>query len=403
MNRYDHPRQMEPMMPGASPQLVQRAMEVYRESASLESMLHPTTRVEVTRILRHINSYYSNRIEGEHTTPAEIERAVRKEYSSDESKRRLQQLSMAHIDVQELIDQWFEKEPGISVCSADFLCRIHREFYNRVPELFLEVRSSSSEEVIRMEPGRVRDRMVSVGRHLPPEPEHIGSFMTRFAEAYHPEGLSGHKKLLAAAASHHRLSWIHPFLDGNGRVCRLFSYAYMKHIHLDSLGLWSWSRGAARKSDEYRQMLALADSPRQGDLDGRGLLSEKGLAQFSDFFFEVAHDQIRFMAGLLQLDSLRERIYGYAHLRSEKLIPEEESLRIESKYLLAEAMTRGEVPRGEVSRITGLADRTARDLVHQLEEEELLTSTSHRAPLRFHIPGRALGYYFPQLYPEGTL
>lgn len=403
MDTFDHPRHMEPMFPRETPSLVDLMMEVYRKSATLEGLLHPITRREVTRLLRHINSYYSNRIEGEHTTPADIEQAVKKEFSKDEKKKRLQLLSVAHIEVQALIDEWLDENPDINVCSSDFLCSIHREFYERVPESFLNIHDPETGKTIQMVPGELRKRLVTIGDHIPPPADSLEQFLDRFEEIYTPDKLIGHKKLTAAAASHHRLAWIHPFLDGNGRVTRLFSYAYMKKVSLESLGLWTISRGLARRSDDYKEYLAAADSSRRGDYDGRGNLSEKGLTSFCEYFFEVAEDQISFMKELLQLDKLRERIIGYVNLRSQNMIPDEEPLREEAKYVLAEIMTRGEVPRGEMKRISGLGERTARDLTSQLESEELIVSESHRSPLRFNIPAKVVGYYFPKLYPEGSI
>lgn len=394
---------MEPLFPKETPTLVDFVMEVYRKSASLEGVLHPVTQKEVTRLLRHINSYYSNRIEGEHTTPADIERAVKKEYSRDKNKKRLQLLSVAHIEVQDLIDKWLGENPELNICSADFFCSVHREFYERVPDTFLNIPDPETSVTIRMVPGKIRDREVKVGNHLPPRAVSLERFLERFEKTYSPDHLIGQKKLIAAATSHHRIAWIHPFLDGNGRVTRLFSYAYLKKVKMESLGLWSISRGFARRSDEYRQFLAVADAGRKGDYDGRGNLTEKGLHRFCEFFFEVTEDQISFMKELLQLEKLRERIVGYVNLRSENMIPGEKPLRPEARYVLAEIMMRGEVARGEVKRISGLGERTARDLTSQLESEELVKSNGHRSPLRFYIPSKVVGYYFPSLYPEGSI
>ncbi len=254
-----------------------------------------------------------------------------------------------------------------------------------------------------MEPGQIRDREVKIGDHIPPKADSLRLFLERFEQVYSPDNLVGHKKLIAAAASHHRLAWIHPFVDGNGRVSRLFTYAYMKKIKFETAGLWTLSRGFARRPDEYRQYLAVADAARKGDYDGRGNLTESGLKRFCEFFYEVADDQISFMGSLLQLEKLRERIIGYVNLRSQNMIPDERPLRQEAKYVLAEIAMKGEIGRGEVKRISGLAERTARDLTRQLESEELVKSDSHRAPLRFHVPLKVVGYYFPSLYPEGTV
>ena len=84
---FDRPAHMEPLFPRESKSLVELAMKVYADASELAGMVHPVTRKEIARLLRHINSYYSNRIEGEHTTPADIEKAVKKEYSADEAKK----------------------------------------------------------------------------------------------------------------------------------------------------------------------------------------------------------------------------------------------------------------------------------------------------------------------------
>jgi len=400
---FDRPTQMEPLFPKESKSLVELAMKVYADASELAGMVHPVTRKEIARLLRHINSYYSNRIEGEHTTPADIEKAVKKEYSTDEDKKRLQLLSVAHIEVQKLIDTRFDSGEDVPVCSTEFLCWIHKEFYERVPDSFLNIYHPDRDEHIKMVPGELRKENVAVGNHYPPKWESLPDFLEHFEKVYVSDSVYGHKKLITAATSHHRLTWIHPFLDGNGRVSRLFTYAFMRKAGIESHGLWTLSRGLARKAEDYKNMLAGADSSRHGDYDGRGNLSEKALTDFSTFFFEVAADQVLFMKKLLSLDELHNRIVSYVNRRADNTLPDEKVLRSEAKYVLTELMMRGEISRGEVPRLIGLGERTGNYLVKQLLEEELVTSESHRAPLRFHIPAKVVGYYFPELYPAGSI
>jgi Fic family protein len=118
--------------------------------------------------------------------------------------------------------------------------------------------------------------------------------MKRFEEAYDPAKLSQVQQIIAIAASHHRLVWIHPFLDGNGRVVRLFSQAWLLETGIGS-SLWSVSRGLARNVEEYKARLMAADAPRKGDLDGRGNLSHDELVNFCRFFLKTAVDQVEFM------------------------------------------------------------------------------------------------------------
>ena len=139
--------------------------------------------------------------------------------------------------------------------------------------------------------------------------------MEAFAGAYRPARLTGLHGIVAIAASHHRLLWIHPFLDGNGRVARLFSDACLRRAGLGGHGLWTVSRGLARQRGRYFDLLAQADAERAGDYEGRGARSLAALTAFARFFLDVCLDQVRFMSSLLQLDGLLERIEGYVDRR----------------------------------------------------------------------------------------
>lgn len=394
---------MDPLFPSQNEELIDLAMNVHRKAAALGGSLHKITRRVVADLLRHINSYYSNLIEGHHTHPADVERAARKEYDEDPKKRALQKLSLAHIEVQKEIEIRLRDEPGLEISSPEFLCWIHDSFYERVPEDFRRIKDPSTGEVFLMEPGKLRDRLVEVGNHLAPHPESLKAFMDRFNEVFNPDNLYGTQKLIAIASSHHRLAWIHPFVDGNGRVARLFTHACMKKAQIESHGLWTISRGLARKSEAYKSMLAHADSSRKGDYDGRGNLSAKALKEFCFYFLETCLDQIEFMSELLDLDSLSQRINGYIDLRAQGILTGEKPLKEESKHILTEVMFRGEISRGDAKRVTGLPERSARRVLSALEDEELVTSESHKSPVRFNIPPKVVGYYFPDLYPEGRI
>lgn len=174
----------------------------------------------------------------------------------------------------------------------------------------------------------------------------------------------------------------------------------MKKAHIES---WTISRGLARENETYKNMLASADSSRKGDYDGRGNLSEKALKEFCFYFLETCLDQIEFMSELLDLDNLAQRINGYIDLRAQGLLTGEKQLKVESKYILTEVMLRGEISRRDAKRVTGLPERSARRVLSALEDEELVISESHKSPVRFSIPPKVIGYYFPDLYSEGRI
>jgi Fic family protein len=264
-----------------------------------------------------------------------------------------------------------------------------------MPREFRVVKDSKGKKK-EFEPGQLRKRNVIVGRHVPPAYKNLPEFLERFEEAFEPENPKGLKKMIACAAAHHRLAWIHPFVDANGRVTRLFTNAYMIRTGLDSHGLWTVTRGLSRNRDEYIAALIAADQPWQGDLDGRGNLSDSGLAGFCQFFLTAALDQVRFMSSLLDLTSLERRLIKYAERRSAAGLPEP------AKYILQETLLRGELSRGEVPRITGKPERTARRILDETFKQGLVTSPTPKGAIRLAFPAKAVPYYFPNLYPEGV-
>ena len=396
---YHPTHKMTPQMPAISGDLSDLALDVYRESASLGARLHPIVLKALVEFLRLTNSYYSNLIEGHYTHPVDIERAFKDDYAEDPAVRNRQMEARAHVEVQKIIEA--KSEAGdIRVCTSDFICLIHRLFYERLPKELWIVRNEETGEEQEVVPGHFRQVTVKVGRHIPPAPEEIAGLMERFVEIYAPESHRGTDRLLAAAASHHRLAWIHPFLDGNGRVTRLFTDCYSIHSGMDGYGLWTISRGFARHRNSYVQNLADADASRQGGVNGRGHLSQRGLDRFCRFFLETCMYQITFMGSLLDIDGMLDRLRGYIELRNRKMIPGVLPIKSEAFFLLREAFLAGEFARGEAARITGLGERTARKVLRQLTDEGLLVSETPKAPVRLAFSAATSTYWFPNLISE---
>jgi len=203
--------------------------------------------------------------------------------------------------------------------------------------------------------------------------------------------------VVAMAAAHHRLAWIHPFRDGNGRVARLHSHLVLGHLGL-SHGLWSPLRGFARHQETYYARLAAADEPRAGDLDGRGNLTERGLEQWIGFVLEVCLDQVSFMSTTLALATMKDRMA--ACLAFEEQVVRQgvrsEALRA-LHYLFA---TQGELERADFKALLGLGDRLATAQVSALLKRGLLETDSPHGRLRLGVPQHALRFYFPRLWPE---
>lgn len=403
----ESPTQIEPAridaLTGELPDLI---AELSAKAEGLGKALHPKTASNLASLVRIMNTYYSNLIEGHNTRPRDIERALAG--ARDEDKRDLLIEAAAHYHVQEAIDNAAEAGQLPDPADPEFIRQLHRDFYADASEAMLTIQGATHSFL--MTPGAWRHSTaqdVEVGRHLPPSSDRVSDFMiyfySRFAFMPPPGamltavGVGKAKRIIAMATAHHRFNWIHPFPDGNGRVSRLMSHAMGQAAGIGAHGLWSVSRGLARGLApgaegrlEYKRHMALADEPRQGDRDGPGNLSLKGLEIFATWFLSVCLDQIGYMSDLFELGTLAKRI--------ERHVALDDTLPPEANWLLQEALVRGEFERGEAERITRLPERTARRVLKQLTDAGLLASETPKSAVSLRFPADTLDTLFPRLY-----
>ncbi len=410
--------------------LRERAEGVAHAASELGRHLHPGTLRAVTELLRTINCYYSNLIEGHDTHPVDIERALAADYARDPAKRNLQLEARAHIEVQRAIEERLDAAPGTNVCDPAFLRWIHEEFYRRLPPELRLVRHPTEARAKEVLPGALRGFDVQVGQHLAPPWRELDALLSRFAAVYDPSKFArngaepGHelfdhgRVLVVLGAAHHRLLWIHPFGDGNGRVARLMTDAYLQRTGIGGHGLWTVSRGLARQRDRYRDALAAADAVRWNDSDGRGPRSARALEAFCEFFLDVCADQVAYMGGLLAVDTLLDRVTAYARARESGAIPSPIPVtavvrrtvrgrppvrfRPEASRLLRMLAAQGPMPRSVVATTIAVSERTARRLVHDLMTEGFLTAATRRASLELRFPAHAAPYIFPDIYTRAV-
>ena len=372
--------------------LTDLALELAQKSAGFRRSLPPGLTASLASLVRAMNCYYSNLIEGHDTHPIDIERALKGDYSKDARQRDLQLEAKAHIAVQEWIDGGALQGNAVS---TNAIREIHRRFCELLPEDLLWVEDPTTKEKLKVIPGELRQRDVAVGRHIPVSAPAVPRFLKRFEEVYGNLGKT--ETILAAAAAHHRLTWIHPFLDGNGRVARLMSHATLLEA-LDTGAVWSIARGLARNVDAYKAHLAACDQPRRNDFDGRGHLSEENLAEFTKFFLTTCLDQVTFMERLMDTSQLRARILLWAEeeIRLNKLPPN-------SAAIIEAVLYRGELPRADTANIVATGERQARRVVSALIDRGVLISESTRAPLRLAFPAGLASRWMPGLFPERTV
>lgn len=370
-------------------ELIDLAVELAARSAGFRRSLPAGIGSALAELVRSMNCYYSNLIEGHNTHPIDIERALHDDYSHDPLKRDLQLEAKAHVEVQKWIDSGGAPKRAATAATIQ---ELHRRFCELLPPDLLWATNPETDERLKIMPGALRTRSVRVGQHISISPGAVPRFLEHFERIY--ANLGKTEAILSAAAAHHRLLWIHPFLDGNGRVARLMSHAML----LDSLetgSLWSVSRGLARNVAAYKGHLANCDLPRRNDLDGRGNLSEESLVAFTRFFLENCLDQVSFMEGLVQPDRLRARISMWAEeeTRLGHLPPK-------AGNVLEAVLYRGELSRGDVAAIVATGERQARRIVAALVECGVLESDSSRASLRLTFPATLASRWMPGLFPE---
>ena len=392
---YDAPHQFEPLLPEAfrCGPLLEQAGDLIVAATQLAATRNAVALRELRRLLRSMNSYYTNRIEGEHTRPSEIDQALQQDFSAHAETARKQRLAVAHIRAEQACEQALREQPAPAVAwlyEAAQLQRIHATVFDGLPPEDLRLSDGSL-----LQPGALRERGVAVGRHEAPLASSLPALLARWQQVY-AGARRGESALLAAAAAHHRLTWTHPFLDGNGRVARLHTHLLFTALGLVN-GLWSPLRGFARRQEQYKALLQAADEHRRGDLDGRGNLSQAALVDWIRFVLETSLDQVRFMTEMLSLPRMRERMEAAlafeagrnSGVRREALRP--------LHYLFA---TAEELPRAEFKAMTGLGERVATGLVSALLRAGYVAADSPYGALRFAVPSHALRFYFPALWPE---
>src|SRR5665213_3725823 len=146
---------MEPLLIGDGSShradLTDLALELAQKSSGFCRSLPQSLLTSLADLVRAMNCYYSNLIEGHDTHPVDIERALKNDYNQDTGKRDLQLEAKAHIAVQQWIDRGSLKG-GLAI-KPEGVCEIHRRFCELLPEDLLWVEEPKTKERIRLVPG----------------------------------------------------------------------------------------------------------------------------------------------------------------------------------------------------------------------------------------------------------
>jgi len=358
----------------------------------LAGSLSRPLRLELSRTLEVVNSYYSNRMEGNPTRIGDIFSAREGKLAESTTERDFQLEHLAHLHATETMKGLLQKDAALSPAGVGFLRRLHQVFYEALPAS-MQTATLLSGEKVPVEPGQIRSRPAVVGHFQAPPPEQISVCLEEFEKTYDWRTLARQDWLPALAAAHHRFLWIHPFGDGNGRVVRLFTEAVLIRMGYAADSLYSVSRALARRRKEYDEKLAAADAPRWNDLDGRGSLSLRGLVEFTEFFLDILRDQVEFMGNLLEANTLRPRFERFLHVRRA-----ERTLSASECAALAHLLKTGEMRRGDIRKAAGVEHRQASKIAAHLASLGLVRSSSPKGPLTLQINRDLARFLFPEFF-----
>jgi Fic family protein len=385
-----------------------KLVELYMADAALNQTIPDSIRGSTEWLLRQVNCFYSNKIEGNPTHPKELlntQEANNSDKKSEFSGAILELL--VHLEA-----QIKAKNSSISlagVCKQDFIKGLHKSFYEHLPVEHLVVKDIEGRDVtdkhgkrILIKPGEYRALPVKVGSHVPPDATELNSYMNWLEQMFDPEKIHGTNRIIAAAALHHRLAWIHPFQDGNGRVIRLLTDCYMRCAGFGGYGLWSITRGFGRDTSSYYAALAEADKPRQGDNDGRGILSDSGLLHFTKYFIDTALDQVKYFSSLLEPRKLGIRVDYYFEMRAKGGLPDGSGnelplLKITARDIYRLLLEKGAMSRSAICQHLGKGEQTLRPIIKQMNSEGLI-SAKPKKDIELKVSTNSVEFLFPQIW-----
>lgn len=390
--------QVEPLLPDyTSPVLQEKAEEIIALSGRFKNALHELTFKSVLELIVPMNIYYTNLIENIDTNPIDIHNAIvnSQQMTDNPFRNRISDSEILINLERQLLEAIIFEEETKEYWSFSFIKNLHKQFFEKIPTEKRFV-LSVKEEPIQIEPGEYREMGAKIQRHIAPNPEDISSLMLHFQNIYDTGRFhSIAQRLMNIAAQHHRLLFIHPFMDGNGRTARLQTDVALFSEDLSN-GLWMPSRGFARKLDVYREKLSQADQSKLNASDGKGALSQAKLNEFCEFFFDVCIDQMEFMSEKLKVSTLQENYESMLqYFVSRKAFPEEAILP------LMHAFEFGKIKKHEFHRLYGKSDKPSKELGRKLVSLGFLKEDKKdvKKPYEIALPIHAALFLFPEMYP----
>lgn len=386
------PDNMEPMYPDdATGALENLALELMVKTAALQSVGNPITRKAIADCIQIATAFYTAQLCDIDAEPEQVKNALFSTQKSHATQSpKLIEIAVHHIFQEQLNAPVNESDNTETPFTATFLSGLHGSYYRYL---------SNNGVNININPGDYRSADVDFQKSKAPYFGSLPFFMSDFETVYDPHAKTNRSKLkriVNIAAAHQRLSWILPFEETNPHVLHLFTHACFTQADLNACGLWDISRGFARNIAVYRDKITNASLPRINSTDGRGVLSNKHLIDFCQFFLHTAIDQVKFMLRITDTLKMQQRIENFVDLMVSR-----GSLRPEAKYILTDVFVKGKISKPDAMRITATSDKTLKLIVDELIAKQLLKATKEGIHMMYY-PQYPINYaplLFPGLFP----
>jgi len=257
----------------------------YLRKKRLGGTTHPSIFFQLKNIFHILESIGSARMEGNRTTVANyIEKRIDKVHLNNEKDTGIQNLEQAMAFIDQNI--------GTSQINRVFLSELHKRV---VKNLTKPPEGEGSDN-----PGEYRKINLEIveSNHLPPEMIHVKGYMDDLLSFINKVDSTKYD-LLKTAIAHHRMAWIHPFDNGNGRTVRLLTYAMLvKQGFNVSVGrILNPTAVFCIDRDKYNEALSWADSG-----------TREGVLKWCEYVLSGLKNEIEKIDKLLDYDFLKAKI-----------------------------------------------------------------------------------------------
>lgn len=414
---WSNPYQLAPALPVGEDleDLRDLASDVITGAIGLEAKLAPETAEALGERLRILNSLFSNQIEGYDTTYSGIvDRLGQAQQDpvglSISGGKYAVELGAAHVKAEAELVRLLAQHPRCNVSHPDFIRDIHLKFYSELPPELQYTHSPGGFARYPVKPGEFRDAPVYLsmggGGLAPIGPKTISDLvanMDAFGQIFGPDAFrGGEARMIAAAAGHAKLAWLHPFRDGNGRTIRLYTSLFMARCNVNRSNLWSLSRGLAEHKGRYFTGLRFTNPSPDPVRRGQLIFQSENIAAGCSIFLTICKEQVVFMEQQLTRRTVNARIEHFAETRLGTPFGKHKT---DAGRVLRAVFSYGRLERQEVygGVLGGLGDRTARGIIAGLLKAGYLKSDSPRSALTIGFPPDALQGYFPGVFSEAIM